>query len=75
MKASRIGCDLPGHLAKHLAPEILPKAYHVIVAIWGYPTLILLTLATWRHRARLRRHGGSRLAVGSAAPLRRGLVG
>lgn len=56
-QASMIGCDLLGHLAKHLAPGILPKAYYVIVAIWSYPTVILLMLATWRHRVRLRRHG------------------
>jgi hypothetical protein len=56
-QASMIGCDLLGHLAKHLAPEILPNAYYVIVAIWGYPTVILLMVATWRHRARLARYG------------------
>lgn len=56
-QASMIGCDLLGHLAKHLAPGILPNAYYVIVAIWGYPTVILLIVATWRHRVRLARYG------------------
>lgn len=56
-QAGMIGCDLLGHVAKHLAPEILPQAYYVIVAVWGYPTVILLIVATWRHRVRLARYG------------------
>jgi len=56
-QASMIGCDLLGHLAKHVAPDILPNAYYVIVAIWGFPTVILLMVGTWRHQARLVRYG------------------
>lgn len=56
-QASMIGCDLLGHVAKHLTPGILPKAYYVIVAVWGYPTVILLMVATWRHQVRLARYG------------------
>lgn len=56
-QASMIGCDLLGHFAKHLAPDILPNAYYMIVAVWGYPTVILLMVGTWRHRTRLARYG------------------
>jgi len=55
--ASMHGCSVLGHLAKPLAPDILSKAYYVTVAFWGYPILILLAVATWRHRVRLRRYG------------------
>lgn len=56
-QASMIGCDLLGHLAKHVAPTIVPQAYYVIVAMWGDPMVILLIVGTWRHRARLARYG------------------
>ena len=55
--ASMHGCGVLGHLAKPLAPDILSKAYYATVAFWGYPMVILLAVATWRHRARLRRYG------------------
>jgi len=55
--ASMHGCSVLGHLAKPLAPDILSKAYYVTVAFWGYPIVILLGIATWRHRVRLRRYG------------------
>lgn len=57
LQASMAGCDLLGHFAKPLGPDILPKAYYAIVAFWGYPMVILLIVATWRHQARLRRYG------------------
>jgi len=56
-QASMLGCGLFGHLAKPLGPDILPKAYYATVAIWGYPQVLLLIVATWRHRVRLRRYG------------------
>ncbi len=55
--ASMLGCELLGHLARPLGPEIVPKAYYAMVAIWGYPTLLLLAVATRRHRVRLGRYG------------------
>jgi len=57
LQASMAGCDLLGHLAKPLGPDILPTAYYATVAIWGYPMVILLIVATWRHRNRLARYG------------------
>ncbi|HWI85999.1 MAG TPA: hypothetical protein VNT42_06725 [Sphingomonas sp.] len=57
LMASMLGCELFGHLAKSLGPDILPKAYYVTVAFWGYPTVILLAVATWRHQVRLKRYG------------------
>lgn len=55
--ASMIGCGLFGHLAKPLGPDILPRAYYIAVAFWSYPELLLLVIATWRHRIRLKRYG------------------
>jgi hypothetical protein len=57
LQAGMMGCDVFGHLAKPLGPDILPEAYYATVAIWGYPMLILLVVATWRHRVRLARYG------------------
>lgn len=57
LQASMLGCELFGHVAKPLGPDILPRAYYVTVAFWGYPTVALLAAATWRHRERLRRYG------------------
>lgn len=57
LQASMAGCDLLGHLAKPLGPDVLPEAYYATVAVWGYPMVILLIVATWRHQVRLRRYG------------------
>ena len=57
LQASMMGCDLLGNLAQPLGPDILPKAYYATVAFWGYPMVILLAVATWRHRVRLARYG------------------
>jgi hypothetical protein len=57
VQASMIGCGLFGHLAKPLGPDILPKAYYATVAVWAYPQVLLLFVATWRHRVRLARYG------------------
>lgn len=57
LQTSMLGCELFGHLAKTLGPDILPRAYYMTVAFWGYPTVVLLAVATWRHRRRLKRYG------------------
>lgn len=57
LQASMAGCDLLGHLAKPLGPDVLPEAYYATVAVWGYPMVFLLIAATWRHQVRLRRYG------------------
>jgi hypothetical protein len=48
------------HLPILLVPEILPEAYGAVVAIWSYPMLILLIMATWRHQNRLKTLGTDR---------------
>jgi hypothetical protein len=55
--ASMIGCGLFGHLTKPLGPDILTRAYYIAVAVWAYPELVLLIVATWRHQRRLQRYG------------------
>lgn len=57
LMASMMGCGLFGHLTKPLGPDILPRAYFIAVGLWSYPELILLGVATWRHRVRLARYG------------------
>lgn len=57
LMASMMGCGLFGHLTKPLGPDILPRAYYIAVAVWSYPELLLLGIATWRHQLRLRRYG------------------
>jgi hypothetical protein len=57
LMASMIGCGLFGHLTKPLGPDILPRAYYIAVAVWSYPELALLMVATWRHQSRLKRYG------------------
>jgi hypothetical protein len=57
LMASMMGCGLFGHLTKPLGPDILPKAYYIAVALWSYPELLLLVVATWRHQMRLARYG------------------
>ncbi len=49
-----------GHLAKVIAPDILPNVYQAAHLFSAYPGLILLALATHWHRQRLRRDGHDR---------------
>jgi hypothetical protein len=51
------GCELFGHLAKTLAPDIVAIVYFAIVTFLSFPMLALLFVATWRHRRRLARYG------------------
>ncbi|WP_371421282.1 hypothetical protein [Tardiphaga sp.] len=39
-----------------LRSDIVPWAYGSMVAIWSYLLLIMLAVATWRHRRRLKRY-------------------
>jgi len=48
------------HIPLMLIPELLPRAYYLIAAIWAYPMLIVLTAGTYRHQQRLRQFGADR---------------
>lgn len=39
------------------APGVIAWTYSWAVAAWSYPMLVLLAVATWRHRRRLARYG------------------
>lgn len=41
------------HLVHLTAPRTLPGAYLNASALWAYPMLFILAIATWRHRRRL----------------------
>jgi hypothetical protein len=49
-----------GHFVKFADPDIIPRAYAFIVAIWSYPMMALLLIGTWRHQRRLSRFGADR---------------
>ena len=55
--ASLQGCELLGHFAKAVAPDIVAVVYFAIVSFLSFPMVILLLVATWRHRTRLRLYG------------------
>jgi len=41
------------HLMKAIDQHLLPIAYGAAVALWSYPILIILAVATWRGQRRL----------------------
>ncbi len=51
---------LIGHIAKGLAPDILPNVYQAAHAFSAYPGLLLLIAATRWHRQRVRATGHDR---------------
>lgn len=46
-----------GHLLKSIQLDLVPIAYAVSLRFWSYPILIILAVATWRSRKRLRSLG------------------
>jgi hypothetical protein len=46
-----------GHLIRLLEPGIVPVLYWVANAFWAVPQMIVLAIATRRHRGRLSRYG------------------
>lgn len=51
---------IAGHLVKMLDPVLIRWGYAFLIAIWSYPMLALLVLATWSHQRRLARFGADR---------------
>ncbi|GGB35332.1 hypothetical protein GCM10011380_25910 [Sphingomonas metalli] len=51
---------LVAHLARMIAPDILPDVYKAAHAIASYPILLTLVVATYRHRQRVHAHGRDR---------------
>lgn len=63
------GLQLDGvvvHAMRLTVPEILPVTYQEGTALWSYPMALLLGMATWRHRCRLRHFGEDPSWKGSA---------
>jgi|SRR5579884_1002341 len=42
------------HLMKAIDETLLPVAYGAAIALWSYPILIILAVATWRGQRRVR---------------------
>lgn len=40
------------HLVKAIEPGVVSMAYAILVAVWSYPMILILTAATLRHRRR-----------------------
>lgn len=54
------GLQLDGvlvHFVHLVAPHTLPVTYLNATALWAYPMVAFLAIATWRHRSRLGRFG------------------
>ena len=45
------------HAAMAASPDVVPRAYAMAQAFWGYPMLAAMVAGTWRHRDRLARYG------------------
>lgn len=45
------------HAAMAASPDVVPRAYAMAQAFWGYPMLAAMVAGTWRHRRRLARFG------------------
>ena len=45
------------HTAMAASPDVVPRAYAIAQAFWGYPMLAAMVAGTWRHRNRLARFG------------------
>lgn len=46
-----------GHLIRLLDPQIVPVLYWISNTFWAVPQMIILAVATVRHRGRVRRYG------------------
>lgn len=51
------GVQVFSHFAIALDAKVIPWAYWNAQTLWAYPMLVLLAVATLRHRSRLRRRG------------------
>lgn len=56
------------HLVKFANPELIRRAYSMMIAVWSYPQLILLVVGTVRHRKRLRQNGTDSSCESSSVP-------
>lgn len=48
------------HGAKFVDPSLADRIYAFLLAVWAYPTVLLLFVGTWRHQKRLARFGTDR---------------
>lgn len=48
------------HAAKFVDPNIAGRTYAFLLAVWAYPTLLLIFVGTLRHRRRLARFGADK---------------
>jgi hypothetical protein len=48
------------HVVKLVAPDTIRVAYALLIAVWSWPTQMILAVGTWRHVARVRAIGSDR---------------
>lgn len=69
-----VGIGIAGHLAMLLRPQVIPWAYAVVLSIWSYPILTVMTAGTFLHRRRRVLNGAdpswtrSSVSAGPATP-------
>ncbi|UIJ44862.1 hypothetical protein LZK98_17695 [Sphingomonas cannabina] len=51
---------LLAHMIKFLDPDLIRRAYAIMIYLWPYLQLAVLAIGTWRHRRRLIRKGTDR---------------
>jgi peptidoglycan biosynthesis protein MviN/MurJ (putative lipid II flippase) len=53
--AALLGTEVIVHLGVMVAPTVVREAYMDAVAMWSWAAQVILAVATWRHRTRLKR--------------------
>lgn len=51
------GVSVIMHIVVLISPDFVPGGYYALVALGGYPMAMLLAVAAWRHRQRVRQFG------------------
>jgi len=55
--AGFLAAEIIVHLARAAVPDFFTLEYMDAIALWGWLAQVLLIVATWRHRHRIRRWG------------------
>ncbi|HSX56568.1 MAG TPA: hypothetical protein VLG14_14780 [Sphingomonas sp.] len=54
------GLGVVAHWVRAQEAGMIPPTYNALLSLWSYPMLLILVVATIRHRRRRRRHGADR---------------
>lgn len=62
-----LGLGVLGHLGRLAGPDVLWWAYAVVLTIWSYPILALITLGSFLHRRKMARSAAGRSWANSSS--------